>query len=83
MQALRATQRTSGLTAAGAAKVTGTLKDIAKELADLAALSAQAATLAGSAEAQTALVYQQACVDAVVLTPPSVLPCSKRPPTLV
>jgi putative membrane protein len=69
LQALRATQRTSGLTAAGAAKVTGTLKDIAKELADLAALSAQAATLAGSAEAQTALVYQQACVDAVVLTP--------------
>jgi putative membrane protein len=69
LQALRATQRTSGLTAAGAAKVTGTLKDIAKELAGLAALSAQAATLAGSAEAQTALVYQQACVDAVVLTP--------------
>lgn len=69
LQALRATQQVSGLSAAGSAKVTGNLKQIAERLTELSATSAQIAALAGSAEAQTGLVYQQACVDAAVLTP--------------
>lgn len=69
LQALRATQQLSGLTAAGSAKVTGNLKEIAQRLTELSAASGQIIALAGSAETQTGLVYQQACVDVVVLTP--------------
>ncbi|MEZ5186504.1 MAG: hypothetical protein R2720_12220 [Candidatus Nanopelagicales bacterium] len=68
IEAVRATTQVAGLTQAGSAKVSGTLKDIAAKLGDLAASSAQAALLAASAETQAGLVYQQACVDAPVLT---------------
>ncbi len=69
IQAVRAAQKAAGLTTAGSAAVKGDLKDIATELAALAADSGQAATAAGSAATQAGLVYQQACVDAVILNP--------------
>ena len=69
IQAVRALQKTAGLTSAGAVVIKNDLKDIATKLASLATDSGQAAVAAGSAESQAGLVYQQACVDAVILNP--------------
>lgn len=69
IQALRATQKAAGVATAGSAAVKGHLKDIATKLATLAADSGQAAAAAGSAATQAGLVYQQACVDALILSP--------------
>jgi len=69
IEAVLATQKISGISAAGADPVHTNLKDIAEKLTQLAADSAQAAALAGTAATRTTAVYQQACVDAVLLSP--------------
>ncbi len=69
IEAVLAVQRISGISYAGADRVHANLKDIAAELTQLAADSAQASALAGAAAARTAALYQQACVDTVVLSP--------------
>lgn len=69
ISAVKAIQQVAGISSAGADRVGGELDDIASALTALSADSAQAALLAASAQAQTALVHQQACVDAVILNP--------------
>ncbi len=69
IEAIRSIQKVSGLSYAGANLVNTNLKDIAAQLTTLAASAGQAAALAGSAQLQAGLVYQQACVDAVILNP--------------
>ncbi len=69
IEAVRATTQVAGLTQVGATEVKGNLTDIAQRLGDLAATSTQVALAAGSAASQVQQVYQQACVDAVILNP--------------
>ena len=69
ISAVKAIQQVAGISSAGADRVGGELEDIAAALTTLSADSAQAALLAESARVQTALVHQQACVDAVILNP--------------
>lgn len=69
ISAVKAIQQVSGISSAGADRVGNELKDISSALTALSADSAQAALLAASAQAQTTLVHQQACIDAVILNP--------------
>ncbi len=69
ISAVKAIQQVAGISSAGADRVGNELEDISSALTALSADSAQAALLAASAQAQTAVVHQQACIDAVILNP--------------
>jgi len=69
LEAVRAATKVAGVTQVGATEVKGNLTNIAQRLGELAATSTQVAIAAGSAGSQVQLVYQQACVDAIVLNP--------------